>query len=643
MADAGRILPVYQGNWVHRAYEVLDQVTHAGSTYTAKNNIADSVIAPDLDTANWFCSSKGFVGSALSDITVTDASGLLGTMGETVGGQELTDEIADRVATKLIPYDHIINTSTVSNTGSFAMDAIQLNSEIIGTLGQKVSRLEDKIIYVKDHGVKGDGITDDYTALNNLISQYQSPCEFYFQSGTYVINGNLIFNKNIVIKMAPGALLKGNGIVTINGDLFASINKIFEGNIIGLGTVYPEWFGAIPDNATDCSDAFDLAYTCMANSNNKRKIFVLQDGNYILSRTFNLYPTANNNFSILGGGSVFGTRIKSGNTFNGNALIYLHGNNDSISQICNFTLKDFGLSYLNISTAPIVGLQIGDNTSANAIIGLHNSLIENVTSELKNGIVVYNSRLITFRRCSTWQEAIDGAVGLLISNTTKFCGDMVFEDCNFVANSNGRGLLINTQYQIAGIRFRDCVFYRGLIMASTLTSNGGEIGDIWFDSCAFDGFSTNAFIAESDGTNSEIRNIMFNSTYCRGITGIAFRFSAINSAKIFDINFNGGNFLNINDYLIQLSKCKSVNISNLEIYELNNPTGACVQINDSKLCRYSNNNLRENTSYVSYLVIVNGESESINVSNNLSEGYALGVLNNNTSPAASKILDINNL
>lgn len=101
MADAGRILSIYRGNWVlHNSYEVMDQVTHQGSTYTAKNNIQDSTTSPEEDTTNWFCSSKGFVGSLLSDITAFDTSGLSGDSGSSVSSQLLMDEIS-RELTKL--------------------------------------------------------------------------------------------------------------------------------------------------------------------------------------------------------------------------------------------------------------------------------------------------------------------------------------------------------------------------------------------------------------------------------------------------------------------------------------------------------------------------------------------------------------
>lgn len=98
MADAGRIIPIHKGDWtIHGTYEVLDQVYYAGSTYIAKNNIADSTIAPGTDTTNWVLSARGFESDTLTGITGTDSGGLLGTPGVTVGAQVLIDEISSQL------------------------------------------------------------------------------------------------------------------------------------------------------------------------------------------------------------------------------------------------------------------------------------------------------------------------------------------------------------------------------------------------------------------------------------------------------------------------------------------------------------------------------------------------------------------
>lgn len=182
MADAGRIIPIYKGNWIlHEVYEVLDQVTHTGSTYTAKNNIADSATSPDLDTTNWFCSSKGFVGSALSDITATDTSGLLGAAGSTVGGQALTDEITDRIKNDLLEKTSVVNATTTTESGH-PLDARQANPNENGSLAQQITQINNNLNMIRTFKNKkililGDSISDETMTGDvspNWVSQFKT-------------------------------------------------------------------------------------------------------------------------------------------------------------------------------------------------------------------------------------------------------------------------------------------------------------------------------------------------------------------------------------------------------------------------------------------------------------------------------------
>ena len=166
MADAGKVIPMYKGDWViHSSYEVLDQTTRNGSTYTAKNNIADSAIAPDLDATNWFCSSKGFVGSALTDITAEDTSGLLGLVGDTVASQDLVDKISDElVQQKLdigakVPYNVDI------------MDIV-FGQEYLSSFHKKIMARTTNdllVVFSGDSSTAGDGTTSSEFHIDNVF------------------------------------------------------------------------------------------------------------------------------------------------------------------------------------------------------------------------------------------------------------------------------------------------------------------------------------------------------------------------------------------------------------------------------------------------------------------------------------------
>lgn len=139
--------------------------------------------------------------SELSSITGVDTSGILGTTGATVSSQELIDGISDRVATKLLPIANVVNTNTTTLAGR-ALDARQANPNETGSLAQQIFQLDTKIenysitnaLY---HGVKGDGVTDDTSAIQALLDSDVS--SIYFPEGNYLVSGLAIPAKNIGI------------------------------------------------------------------------------------------------------------------------------------------------------------------------------------------------------------------------------------------------------------------------------------------------------------------------------------------------------------------------------------------------------------------------------------------------------------
>lgn len=197
MADAGRIIPIHKGDWtIHGTYEVLDQVYYAGSTYIAKNNMADSTIAPGTDTTNWVLSARGFESDTLSGITGTDTSGLLGTIGATVGSQALVDEIAERVSTELLPISNIVNTTTTTTSGK-ALDARQANPNETNSLAYKIKN--HLMLDVKDFGAVGDGVNDDTSAIKAAIASIPNGGCIWVPNGTYLVTDTITLSNTTII------------------------------------------------------------------------------------------------------------------------------------------------------------------------------------------------------------------------------------------------------------------------------------------------------------------------------------------------------------------------------------------------------------------------------------------------------------
>lgn len=167
MATAGKILMFPVGNWTSgNNYGFLDIVYYGGSSYIAKTDIANSTTNPVTDTTNWQILAHGYIADTLSGIDGIDTSGLLGTVGATVTGQALLDEIADRVATKLVLKTAISNqqvNDTTKVTGSalaYSMgESIDtLNSNLTyknyETKFERNSTPGDKVLFTKYGNVK---------------------------------------------------------------------------------------------------------------------------------------------------------------------------------------------------------------------------------------------------------------------------------------------------------------------------------------------------------------------------------------------------------------------------------------------------------------------------------------------------------
>lgn len=85
-----------------------DVVFYNGSTYKVlKDNLKG--VTPSNDKTNYSLMARGFAAKKLAEILAADSSGLVGDAGREVAAQALLDEIADRVATKLIERGKIDN------------------------------------------------------------------------------------------------------------------------------------------------------------------------------------------------------------------------------------------------------------------------------------------------------------------------------------------------------------------------------------------------------------------------------------------------------------------------------------------------------------------------------------------------------
>ncbi len=133
-----------------------------------------------------------------------------------------------------------------------------------GTTGD--SRFIDVL---EQYGASGSNIQSaiDYANSNPTLTYV-----FLFKGAHFNLLNDMVFPPNVSIEVKSSARLvmnSGTLTVTINGYINAGIHQIFQysNNLTGVITldpkyndsVYPQWFGAIPDGTTDCQFAISRA------------------------------------------------------------------------------------------------------------------------------------------------------------------------------------------------------------------------------------------------------------------------------------------------------------------------------------------------------------------------------------------------
>lgn len=128
---------------------------------------------------------------------------------------------------------------------------IQLNNSLWAVLEI------DNSTSAKSFGAAGDGLADDSQALADMSSRGTN----LITSGEYRISQNTTLSGKV--KFAEGASLSIDAGVTLTiSDADANYSQqIFsgDGNVTGLQNSWVGWFGAVPDNSTDSSSAFNKA------------------------------------------------------------------------------------------------------------------------------------------------------------------------------------------------------------------------------------------------------------------------------------------------------------------------------------------------------------------------------------------------
>lgn len=479
-------------------------------------------------------------------------------------------------------------------------------------------------------------------------------------AGQFKLSVSVTIPKTKTITFLPGASITiDTGVtLTVLGKINAPVARIFfgAGVVAGIRQVYPEWWGALGDGTGDDQPFLTAAHSCILTSGNSlggRPTIFLTGRNYQINSTWVITPTANIGMEVVGSGVIFsGSRIVAAPTFPAAPVVLINGSTDSTQKIADFIFRDIGIvpSATGRGSAT-VGLQVGNTASNTNLSGFQWNKIENVfVTAFPTGILVVHARLIEFSRCSVWNDGITGTGNAAIRFKLggSFTGDLRFNDCQFIANTNAQNMAVSMEAtggafssganQMAGIKFYGCDFYPGDIKVNMVAQNGAYLTDIWFIACQWDGSSNRDVYMEVSNTNSLIDDIHFVDCFMAGgnlsTTAQVTLVSLGNSARIVDIFFNncilesavsqsilitdGGFTTTIGGSTV--SVIQGVSIDSCTVRDNSFGTGACIQAKASRLMFSNNKANRVTNTSPKYFIQIDSGSVNYIVTSNLGAG-----------------------
>lgn len=536
--------------------------------------------------------------------------------------------------------------STVSSLASYVLNTFTF-SLFSGASSRKLTDyLKNNRVSILDFGAVGDGTTNNLSAINSAITTIAGKnCSLSIPKGTYRLSGSVSFPKNISLVFERGAMFSVDSsyTLTIAGKVVSEGGQHFtgSGSIYGIRRVNVEWFGAKADGTTDDAPSIQKAINCASQTTASYEDHIevlLMGGLHVIKSAIVITPTANNNYTVRGAGSVFGTRFVVPSDFSGTIALAINGSAGTIDRIANFKVCDFSIAR-DTGSSCIAGVHI-TAAEGEGLQGLNQSLCENISVVgFPFAWLLRNVRMVKLDRCASWGDSVSDSVGLQISSTLAggFCGDIDIVNCQFVApTSSGKSVYLVSNAsgsQIKGVRFTNTVFYKGVPYVEIYAASGGIIGDIWFNpGCQWDGFGATQLKIEATGASSLIDNVQAQGCYFRGVNSgyNAVTASALSSAQVKSLIFTNNFIANVNDRAITCENISGSVFKNNVFYDVDCGSGYVMLFNATSRTNISGNILhRSGPSQAAYMVAVGSGSDYLVINDNVGGGIvASGVVLN---------------
>lgn len=266
----------------------------------------------------------------------------------------------------------------------------------------------------------------------------------------------------------------------------------------------------------------------------------LQGGTFLISSPV-VFNVGADGFSLEGPSSTACLFSISSSFSGGTIAVQIKGNGST----CQWRIGGFMIEPSSGgSGSAVLGLQIGDPTTASVgLAGYQASTLYDIEVQGFQTLWQFtHCRLIRVVDCAGWNQGYSvssDSTCLNITQNGSFTGDLTFDNCQWVIPStvlNGACARINSPVgpyndtngncQIAGIRFRSCIFYHGQYGLQIYAAASSYVSDIWVDSGSqFEGDygqgvtgagTISNIRLESNGSGTRMEDVHIDHCYVNG-------------------------------------------------------------------------------------------------------------------------------
>ena len=328
-----------------------------------------------------------------ANIATTNADTAVDAKDDAIAAKNLAQEWAVKMDGKVGGEDY--------SSKYYAQQASDIiNNGIIATGSTEKRTLQDRfadIINVKDYGAKGDGTTDDATAIQAMITDkgYALFPAGTFRCSTSTFTGKFYFETGAALTVNAGEK------ITLQGTIQSSKQWIFKGDgdyDIKIGTeqigsdkhIHISWFGVFPTNQEYCSAKIQKAIDSFGNT--REGVIDFDSGVYYMNTTVSI----NRGIWLRGSGS---RRTNFGGA--ASDFVYFETAEQAV-RITGFQFEDGTNTALR--TQPYIWLKhqncelddirVGDKCEKSILVEANNCRIKNILYKVSDDVTYSSSSYI---------------------------------------------------------------------------------------------------------------------------------------------------------------------------------------------------------------------------------------------------------